>query len=136
MREIKFRGERLYRTEAEPLLIYGQFEWDAWHHPRIVNEHGAFEVKPETLGQYTGLKDKKDKEIFEGDIIRLPAIDVSLDGKWAQGYIEDDGGCSYSFIGIKPKDFEGEEYSLSFLPSADLQVIGNIYETPEKLSQW
>jgi len=86
--------------------------------------------------QYIGLKDKRGNEIYDGDIVTLPAIDVNLEGKRASAYIEHDGGCSYSLIGIRPRSFEGDEYSLSDLQCSDFFVIGNIYSTPEKLAGW
>mgnify|MGYP001233689767 FL=1 len=75
------------------------------------------------LMQYTGLKDKNGKEIYEGDIIR------ESDG---------DGGYIYAkvvyykdgFMG-KEKGFE-PEYPISDFKN-ETEVIGNIYENPELL---
>lgn len=72
------------------------------------------------MNQFTGLKDKNGKEIYEGDIIRVNGRNMEVffkDGYFGWGQ-EHDG--KYSF-----DPFDGEE----------VEVIGNIYENPELIKE-
>lgn len=78
----------------------------------------------ENWGQFTGLKDKNGKEIYEGDILvdlsEYPNKD-SYDPVYFSG---DAFYCECSGWGVQLLSDTNEE---------DLEIIGNIYENPELL---
>ena len=122
MREIKFRGR----------------DGDDWYYGSLfVNECGhtvisapkSFWMKPvnaDTVGQYTGLKDCKGREIYEGDIVRfkLPPM-VLTNEKTAVGTVVYEYG---QFLVI----IHAMRFTI-FSVINDCTVIGNIHDSPDLL---
>jgi uncharacterized phage protein (TIGR01671 family) len=136
MREIKFRGKR----KDDGLWIYGYYSYK-WrtqqHYIRCSPDQGMmtdaeFEVIPETVGQFTGLKDKDGKEVFEGDIFKCPDFyggKFAYAGEWIEDYedlIEEITFSEGSF-------FVGDMPLHAIFDKETFEVIGNIYENPEFL---
>ena len=82
------------------------------------NFDSILEVDPDTVGQFTGLKDKNGKDIYEGDIVHY------WGGEYYQGYWE--FNRTVVIKDMIDDCFMMGEYEF-------LEVIGNIYENPELL---
>ena len=131
MREILFRGKRLDNGEWEYGFIVKMF--GAYHIIDKDDENTAYEVIPETVGQYTGLKDKNGKRIFEDDVCRFREWsngEMCWVGKvhWEHQQFMVSGGpnqeCETMF-----------ELCLSRFISENIEVIGNITDNPELLEK-
>jgi uncharacterized phage protein (TIGR01671 family) len=133
MREIKFRAWDKKRKEMLRITMMDFAEWWVSCRPPGIQagsleygERNSFKSEKtdrHIIMQYTGLKDKNGKEIYEGDVVRRyiriddeDNIDEIFEIEW---YV-DDIECGWS---IFPVDCDSYE------------VIGNIYENPELMSK-
>ncbi len=90
---------------------------------------GCYKVIPETVGQFTGLKDKNGKEIYEGNIIKqgnnpdcwfAPRGVEFKNGAWM-------GRGIRIFVEQDKADYEGT------VSNNEWEIIGDIHENPELL---
>ena len=130
MREILFRGKRLDNGawETGSLVIVRMDCHDAQYYiaDKMTGYHTP--VDPSTVGQYTGLKDKNGKRIFEGDIAKV------LQGKDKDiAYVGFENGAFMLY----PKTGNIYERTLwsYWYNDWDVEIIGNITDNPELLEK-
>ena len=131
MREILFRG----KTKDE--WIYGNYHKTSKRTIIQPERFFPFEVIPETVGQYTGLKDKNGKKIFEGDVVELydKNNDIKMKACVEFGNPNKEYNWGYQLVAT------GETIpNLDILlwvemedTGAFIEVIGNIHDNPELL---
>lgn len=122
MRDIEFRGKRTDDGE----WMYGYiccYGWTGKEKIYIVPNYASalysIEVNPETVGQYTGLKDKNGTKIFEGDIILLRGDEEPYQ-------VVFDESCFQVYS-------DSVRYAMDNFYDYEIEVIGNIYDNPELL---
>ena len=128
MREIKFRAwngkQMIYLSEQYLDRYYMQIDNQAWGVFDKENSFGAVansHNKNNVLMQYTGLKDKNGKEVYEGDIVECRS------GETCQGFREYDNIIEVTF------GFTDGMWDL--LQCEEIEVIGNIYEKTELIEE-
>ena len=124
MREIKFRGLSMGdgKTWEKGMLFREGHELEYL----VIQDSKGNEsyVIPETVGQFTSLKDKKGKEIYDGDIAEIEF------GKKAEiKYIKNAGGF---FLEIHHK-VSKEQIQLTKSWAEEIEIIGNKYEDGDML---
>ena len=120
MREILFRGKRVDNGEWAEGYFFKSWDKVFLLWGMTGNSPNMEEVKPETVGQYTGLNDKNGKKIFEGDILLKGFEKVLV--KWNANQ------CRW---GIYSNNYEICGFNES--TQGYFEVIGNVHDNPELL---
>ena len=120
MRDILFKGKRVDNGEWTEGYFFKSWDKVFLLWGMTGNSPNMEEVKPETVGQYTGLKDKNEKKIFEGDILLKGFEKVLV--KWNANQ------CRW---GIYSNNYEICGFNES--TQGYFEVIGNIYDNSELL---
>lgn len=137
MRDIKFK---IYFKDEEGFMTKPITIEDLLHEDWIdfENEEGTFSLplkdfrffygKNENyeIMQYTGLKDKNGKEIYEGDVVK-----VFTNKEWRIGIII----YEHSGFTIDVTNNKELEYGRTSIIENLTEVIGNIYDNPELLKE-
>ena len=164
MREILFRGKRIDNGE----WVYGYVSETTvsgangsriatviYKKPKKEFDGDWWEVNPDTVGQYTSLKDKYGEKIFEGDIVKhhndFDETEYTSVVKF--GEYEQDGNdgeyapteCIGFYVEVKSYFvlcYSGDWEPCPYLLQRNLlevakscEVIGNIYDNPELLKE-
>lgn len=121
-----------------------------WHHMQSVDDSGKL-INNFELMQWTGLVDKNEKEIWEGDIVKLPVTGnkdvhgswtlhevVYRSGMWITSYITSETGeqLPRGYTAghlIDHEEYDKNRYFYQRNQLYAVEVIGNIYLNPELL---
>jgi uncharacterized phage protein (TIGR01671 family) len=130
MRDIKFRGKT--ETTEGKKWIYGYLfkvksffdEQEQWY---IRNDHVLDKVvDSNTIGQYTGLKDKNGTEIYEGDILEI-IVNNNIVKKCVVEFKDGIFGVMFT----KCKDLT----AFPHFHNTTFEILGNIHDNPELLGE-
>ena len=127
MREIKFRA---WDKENEKMMKVSSISLE--NKEISVKDFGTyhfFRIKDTELMQYIGLKDKNNKEIYEGDIVLVKPGGTST---WYKTVVKFKEGAFIASL------IDGEDYIYIFnrgFDSNDFEIIGNIYKNKKLLEE-
>ena len=125
MREIKFRGKRLDNGEwlyGSLVILNGRYF--------IFDDANRHEVDPTTVGEFTGLKDKNGKEIYEGDVIRSP---LSEDKTRPHRIFYHTGNAAFMGALVDRKELCYLRLDQDWIYKFGKEGISNIHDNPEFL---
>lgn len=129
MREIKFRGYSKEKLIGSQWIANGygvsKINYiDGTSSVYLLTPYGDYLVEEDSIGQYTGVKDKSGKEIYEGDIIKYSHSIV--------GTIFREVRIKYGMWGIEGMT-KGTQIPFANLLENEYEVVGNKFENPELL---
>lgn len=156
LENIKFRGKsretnewvygQLLRLAEQPFIVGDLVEANSeythleWWEPVFI----------ESLGRYTGVKDSKSKEIYEGDILKVTIPEKHIPNyDCSSGLIDYDTEDGSEHLGVvkynvdsfeydEIKTLKGEKQGMYGIPVSYLEnteVVGNIYENSELIKE-
>lgn len=144
MKEIKFRA---WNTEKQVMCDVIAIDFENKKVTIDIETNKDEFYWPETewkfadveLLQYTGLKDLNDCEIYEGDIVKTKIITLNLRRitTLERNGVVKFGDCNFYILESNNTINPLENYSVGLVDTlSEIEVIGNIYETPEFLEDY
>lgn len=107
-------------------------EWVTGYYVKLLEHHIIFDLDgdvdyiiPETIGRCTGLTDKNDTLIFEGDRVRVPMYKVGETLNYMTGFVEWINGA----FSVTWDDTQFGRHFVGYLEN--VEIIGNIHDNPE-----
>lgn len=154
-REIKFRGRNYYGMwmygylmPAPKPTIHIDCDYSISVSPSALKsvDRMLYEVETNTIGQFTGMKDKNGKEIYEGDIVDVAVSSINYVSKDPTPYHricvcvyqKEYASFIYERVGKNYKRKLSRNWKYKVMGSYDIQcveVLGNIHDNPELLEQ-
>lgn len=123
MREFKFRAWDTEKQEMATVNFIGLNDYEVGMEDEECRRWRATYPYVCRLMQYTNLKDKNGKEIYEGDILK-----VKLDDEEANLYVKYTNG-EYRVV----NEGKWEDSLYIYMYFGDVEVVGNIYENEDLL---
>lgn len=130
MREILFKAKTISGNWVNGLLANKD---DKWYISNKAGSPFAYEVRPETICQFTGLCDKNGNKIWENDILKTRSDEYAQVkfGFYGTGFAS--GDYNQGFYAAFPEDFY-YRHELGYW-CKETYVRGNIFDNPELLQE-